>query len=176
MQSGNSHVLERMNRGYTREQFIDKVAMIKNILPHAVFSTDIIVGFPGETEEQFVDTYTMLDLIKFESIFAFMYSPRPYTKAAKFTDQVPDHEKSERLQRLFKRQAEISVPLAQSYMGRELQVLVEEFSEETGKCTGRSTQNKVVHFEGSAADIGKTLPIIINKSNPSTLHGDRLNV
>lgn len=175
VQSGNSAVLERMNRGYTREQYFQKINMIKNILPHAVFSTDIIVGFPGETEEQFMDTYTMLEQVKYESIYAFTYSPRPFTKAAKFTDQVPEHEKSERLQRLFAVQKEIAMPLAKTYMDKVLQVLVEEHNEETGVSTGRSTQNKVVHFAGEKNFIGKTFPVKINKTNPMTLYGDLQN-
>ena len=88
VQAGNTQVLERMNRGYTREEYLDKVKMIFEILPHAVLSTDIITGFPGETEEQFQDTMSLLDEVPYENIFAFQYSPRPFTKAAKFEDQI----------------------------------------------------------------------------------------
>lgn len=170
-QSGNSRILERMNRGYTREEYLDKIAQMKKIIPNLVLSTDIIVGFPGETDAEYKDTLTMLDEVGFETIFAFMYSPRPFTKAAKFTDQVEEHIKNERLNNLFDHQDKIGFQLAKAYEGRTLQVLVENINEQ-GKAVGRSTQNKLVYFMGSKELIGKTVPVKITQAFPSVFRGE----
>src|SRR6185312_14618454 len=104
----------------------------------------IIVGFPGETDAQFEDTLSLLREVPYENIFAFAYSPRPMTKAARFTDQVPDEIKSERLAKVLDLHREISFALAKKYEGRRLKVLVEKYDAETGRLQGRSTQNKSV--------------------------------
>jgi len=186
-QSGNSEVLDRMNRGYTREEYIAKANMLLEVVPGAVLSTDLIVGFPGETDEQFEDTMSLLDVVPYESIYAFKYSPRPYTKAAKFTDQVPEEVKSERLTRLLAKHRDIAFSLAKKYVGQTLQVLVEEFHESDQRFFGRSTQNKSVHFKlppnlmagigrepnifNGRSFIGQTLPVEITEAYPSTIHG-----
>ena len=172
VQSGNTQVLERMNRGYSREEYIDKAQMILELMPGAVLSTDIIVGFPGETAAQFDDTLSLLDEVPYESLFAFKYSPRPFTKAARWEDQVTDKEKSERLDCLFERHHKIAFDLAKKYEGQSLQVLVEKWDETTGRCTGRSTQNKLVHFNGKKGLIGHTVAVLVNQAFPQTLRGD----
>lgn len=171
VQSGNSQVLERMNRGYTREEYIEKARMILETMPNAVLSTDIIVGFPGETEEQFEDTMSLLDLVPYESIFAFKYSPRPFTKAARWEDQLSEEEKSRRLTALQAKHREIAFKLAEKYEGMTLQVLVEEYDPETERCTGRSTQNKLTHFSGTPEMVGQTLEVEIYEAFPQTLRG-----
>ena len=176
VQSGNSEVLERMNRGYTRELYLDKVKMIKESIPAVSLSTDIIVGFPGETDEQFADTLSLLDEVQYESLFAFKYSPRPFTKAAKFADQLSEQEKSERLTRLFKKHDEISFPLAKNYEGQKLKVLVEKFDKENNRVSGRSTQNKLVHFSGESDLIGKTVLVNVTEAFPQTLRGKRVEL
>jgi tRNA-2-methylthio-N6-dimethylallyladenosine synthase len=172
VQCGNSEVLARMNRGYTREEYIDKANRIFAKMPHAVLSTDLIVGFPGETDAQFEDTMTLLDEVPYENIFAFNYSPRPMTKAARFTDQVPDEVKSARLSRVLDRHREIAFALVKKYEGQALKVLVEK--EKDGRLQGRSTQNKSVHFDGPASLIGKIAEVRITESRPLTLKGDLL--
>jgi len=172
VQSGNSAVLERMNRGYSREEYIKKVEMIFARLPNAVLSSDIIVGFPGETEEQFQDTMSLLDVVPYESLYAFQYSPRPFTKAARFEDQLAEEVKNERLNRLLAKHREIAFKLAAKYKGQTLDILVEDFHEDTGRCSGRSTQNKITHFQGSKDLIGQTKRVKINESFPLSLHGD----
>lgn len=172
VQSGNSQVLERMNRGYTREEYIEKAKMILEIIPGAALSTDIIVGFPGETDEQFRDTLSLLEEIPYENIYAFNYSPRPFTKAARYTDQVPDEVKSQRLQVLLERHRTMAFDLASRYSGQTLQVLAEDFDEETERVMGRSTQNKTVHFKGSAAMIGRTWPVHIHEALPLSFRGE----
>jgi len=171
LQSGNSEILERMNRGYSREQFLEKIAMMKRVIPGVVFSTDIIVGFPGETEQQFQDTMSLMDEVDFENVYAFAYSPRPFTKASKFTDQVPEDVKSRRLNELISKHRDQAYKLSQKYVGLTLDVLIESFDEETKVLTGRSTQNKIVHFEGSKDSIGKTLKLTITEAYLQTLRG-----
>lgn len=175
-QSGSSPVLERMNRGYTREDYLRKVEMIRRGLPNVVFSTDIIVGFPGETEADFQETMSLVKEVGFESIFAFKYSPRPFTKAARFEDQIDEATKQDRLERLFAAHNEQAFAEASKYEGRVLEVLVEKVESETGKVSGRSTQNKLVHFLGSADDIGKLVPVRIQKAFPIVLRGERVVV
>jgi tRNA-2-methylthio-N6-dimethylallyladenosine synthase len=170
-QSGNSEILQRMNRNYTREEYIAKINQMKKIIPNLVLSTDIIVGFPGETEEHFQDTLSLVKEVEFETIFAFMYSPRPMTKAAQFTDQVPEHIKNERLNRLFDSHEKVAFELVKKYQDQTLQVLVEAINEQ-GKAQGRSTQNKLVYFMGSADLIGKTVPVRITQAFPSVFRGE----
>lgn len=170
-QSGNTEILKRMNRGYSREEYLAKIAQMKKIIPNLVLSTDIIVGFPGETEEAFQDTMSMLDEVGFETIYAFMYSPRPFTKAAQYTDQVEEAVKNERLNRLFDHQDKIAFEMVKRYENQTLNVLVETINEQ-GKAQGRSTQNKLVYFMGSADLIGKTVPVRITQAFPSVFRGE----
>ena len=172
VQSGNTEVLKRMNRGYSREEYLEKVKMIQEVFPSVVFSTDIIVGFPGETEEQFQDTMRLLDEVPYETLYAFKYSPRPFTKAAQFHDGVPEDVKSRRLTELLEKHRVISFDLAKKYVGQVLEVLVEEPSRGEGSMTGRSTHNKRVHFTGGDGSlIGKIVPVKIETAYPGTLHG-----
>ncbi len=173
-QSGSSKVLDRMNRRYTREEYLEKIAMIKAGLPNVVLSTDIIVGFPGETDEDFEDTMTIVKEVAPETIFAFKYSPRPQTKAAKFEDQVPEAIKSKRLTRLFEMHTAMAFEMVKRYEGMTLPVLVEEIHE-GGKASGRSTQNKLVHFMGDAGMVGKTVPVKILRAFPAVLRGEVAN-
>ncbi len=170
-QSGNTEILKRMNRGYSREEYIAKINQMKKIIPNLVLSTDIIVGFPGETEEAFQDTMSLVEEIGFETIYAFMYSPRPFTKAAQYTDQVEEAVKNERLNRLFDHQDKIAFELVKRYQDQTLNVLVEAINEQ-GKAQGRSTQNKLVYFMGSADLIGKTVPVRITQAFPSVFRGE----
>ncbi len=179
-QAGNSRILNLMNRGYTREEYLAKIAMIKKTLPNVVLSTDIITGFPGETEEEFKETLSMVQEVGYETIFAFMYSPRPNTKAAKFDDQVPLEIKSERLQRLFEAHNKMAFALAKAYEDRVLGILVEKRNDEDPvsgvlKYSGRSRQNKLVYFEAAEQEtnlIGKTVNVKITKAFPAVFRGE----
>lgn len=174
VQAGNSQVLERMNRGYTREDYIARTKRIFAKLPKAALSTDIIVGFPGETEEQFEETLSLMREVPYETLYAFAYSPRPMTKAARFTDQLSDEEKSERLTKVLDLHRQISFELAKKYQGQVLKVLVERYDAETKRVQGRSTANKSVHFSGSEDLIGKTVNVRINEAFPLTMKGEML--
>lgn len=171
-QSGNTRILERMNRNYTREEYLEKIKMIKTRFPDVVLSTDIIVGFPGETEEEFLDTVSLVLEVGYETIFAFKYSPRPFTKAARFEDQVDEAEKERRLSYLFEKHDEWARKWVQRYEGTTLSVLVEGKDSKKGNMFGRSTQNKNVYFVGDESLIGQTVPIKITKAFPAVLRGE----
>ena len=173
-QSGNSHILERMNRGYTREEYIKKSGMILNKMPGAVLSTDLIVGFPGETEEDFKDTLSLLDEVPFEMIYSFKYSPRPFTKAARFDNQISEKEKSTRLARLNQKHIRFAFSRSQEYKNQVLEVLVEKKDDKTDYLSGRSCQNKLVHFQGSEHLKGQIVSVKINKTYPQVLYGELL--
>ncbi len=170
-QSGSSSILEKMNRGYTREIYLEKIALMKKYIPNLVLSTDIIVGFPGETEADFQQTLDLVKEVQFETIFAFMYSPRPFTKAAQFTDQIPEYVKNQRLNHLFEVHEKMAFELVKKYQDQTLQVLVESINEQ-GKAQGRSTQNKLVYFMGTKELIGKTVPVRITQAFPSVFRGE----
>lgn len=171
-QSGSTEVLRRMNRNYTREEYLEKIAMLKRTVPNVCFSTDIIVGFPGETEQDFQDTMDMVEQVGFETIFAFAYSPRPFTKAAKFEDQLPEEVKFERLNRLFDFHEKWAFELVKKYENQVMKVLVENVDREDGKIQGRTTTNKLVHFLGSKDLIGQTVDVRITKAFPAVFRGE----
>lgn len=173
-QSGNTEILSRMNRGYTREEYIDKAKMVLDTIPGVALSTDLIVGFPGETEEQFQDTMSLIEEVPYESIFAFAYSPRPFTKAAKFEDMLSEETKNERLNRLFEKHNTLAFELVKKYLGKTLEVLVEYEGSEPGRMVGRSTQNKSVFFKGDQSLIGQTVKVRINETFPLTLYGEMI--
>lgn len=170
-QSGSSRILELMNRGYTRQEYIDKITLMKKYIPNLVLSTDIIVGFPGETEAEYEETVSLINEVGFETMFAFMYSPRPFTKAASFADPVSEEIKNRRLNALFDSHEKQAFELAKKYDGQILNILVEQINDQ-GKAQGRSTQNKLVYFLGSESLIGKTVPVKITFASPNVLRGE----
>ncbi len=186
VQSGNSEILHRMNRGYTREEYIEKVAMIKEVMPGVALSTDIIVGFPGETEQQYQDTVSLVKQIGYDSIFAFAYSPRPFTKAAKYDDQVDPEVSQRRLQDLLQKHREWSMADCHRWVGDECEVLVEKPDQRDPQLLmGRSTQSRIVHFKkptpseanssGSESQfdlIGKLVRARIVSAMPHNLRGE----
>lgn len=171
-QSGNSEVLARMNRGYTREQYLEKVKMIREGIPGVVLSTDIIVGFPGETSEQFEDTMSLCAEVRYDNIYSFKYSPRPFTKAARYEDQIPEDEKQRRLEALIDLQRDISFELAKDYDGQILDVLLDAKTDTEGQLQGRTTQNKLVFLNAPEALIGQTVPVKVLKAYPNVLRAE----
>jgi len=168
VQSGNTEVLQRMNRGYSREEYLSKVEMIRKAIPGVALSTDIIVGFPGETEEQFQDTLSLVEQVGYDNIYAFKYTPRPFTKAARWPDQLSDAEKSERLERLFALQRPISLRKAHECMDQIHDVLVEEIKE-GDKVRGRTSNNRPVVFEQPGAQPGEVYRVRVVKTRPSLM-------
>lgn len=173
VQSGSSDILMKMNRGYTREEYLNKIKMIRKLLPQVVFSTDIIVGFPGESEEQFQDTLSLLGEVGFETLFAFKYSPRPFTKASKFSNQIDEEIKNERLQRLLEYQSKIASHLVTKYKGEILDIMVEK--RDGNHLLGRSSQNKLVYFDSEENLTGKMVRVKILEAHPSTLKGELIS-
>lgn len=174
LQAGSNRVLERMNRKYTRERYLELVHEIMAKIPDASITTDLIVGFPGETEEDFEDTLDMVRQIRYDSAFTFAYSPRPGTKAATFTDQVRDDIKKDRLYRLIEVQNVISLEKNQELVGRSVEVLVEGKSKTNPNVlSGRTGTNKIVVFPGSLEDLyGKLVHVRINAARAWTLEGE----
>lgn len=146
VQSGSNAILKAMNRKYTREDYLTIVKKLKDRMPEIAITTDIIVGFPGETKEDFNETVSLMKEVGYDSSFTFMYSPRNLTPAAKMADQVEQSEKKRRLQILMDAQAEVGLIANQKYLGKIERVLVE--SNETGKRAGRTESNKLVKIEG----------------------------
>ncbi len=178
-QSGSTEILALMNRNYTREEFLQKVKMIRDGIPGVALSTDLIVGFPGETEAQFQDTMKLIEEVRFENIYAFAYSPRPFTKAAKFEGQLDEPTKFRRLNELLDRQRVIAFELAAAYENAELDVLIEEFKADEKLMVGRSTQNKLTYIlapdENAESYIGTVHKVKVNKAFPTVLRGELLS-
>ena len=153
LQSGSSRVLKEMRRTYNRERYMDRVALIREHVPDCAITTDIIVGFPGESEAEFRETLEVVEDVGFDGAFTFIYSPRRDTEAAAFTDRFIAHEvQVERMERLVEVVQRRARERAQRFVGRTLDVLVEGHSRnDPSKLRGRTTHNKVVNFEGLAA-------------------------
>jgi tRNA-2-methylthio-N6-dimethylallyladenosine synthase len=173
LQSGSTNILKAMNRKYTKEQYIELAEKIKSRIPEVVFSTDIIVGFPGETEEDFEDTLDVVRKVNFEQVYMFIYSRRVGTPADKMENQVPEEVKHERFDRL-KKLAEENIKINnQKYVGTTQKVLVEGFSKtKSSVLTGRTDTNKVVNFEGSKDLIGKVISLKIVSDHMWYLKGE----
>src|SRR6516165_2018881 len=171
LQSGSSPVLKRMRRTYTRERYLDRVALIREHVPDCALTTDIIVGFPGETESDFRQTLQLAEEIGYDGAFTFIYSPRRGTEAATLPDQVPHEVKVERLERLVEVVQRRAHERAARFIGRTLEVLVEGPSRtDPTRLRGRSTHNKVVNFDGLAAP-GEGVQVENTGTTSQTLSG-----
>jgi len=152
VQSGSNRILKQMNRGYTREDYLELVAYAKQTIPNLSLTSDIIVGFPGETETDFLDTLDLIKQIEYTSLYTFLYSPRKGTPAEKMDDPVPAEEKSRRFQQMLKVQEEIAAKRTAQMVGQTYRVLVEE--EQNGVLSGRTEGNVIITFKGSTELIG----------------------
>jgi tRNA-2-methylthio-N6-dimethylallyladenosine synthase len=171
VQSGSSTVLKRMRRTYTRERYLDRVAMIREHVPDCALTTDVIVGFPGETEADFEQTLDLVEQVGYDGAFTFVYSPRRGTEAAELPDQVPHEVKVERLQRLVEIVQRRAHERAGRFVGRTLDVLVEGPSRtDPSRMRGRSRHNKVVNFSGLGAP-GELVDVEILEATSQTLMG-----
>jgi len=146
VQSGSTRVLDAMQRLYTRRQYLERISWMKTARREISITTDIIVGFPGETEAEFEETLSLLDEVGFDGVFGFKYSPRPHTPALEFDDAIPDPEKARRLAVLNERQREIQKKHNQNHLGSILEVMVEGKNEARQQWIGRTSQNKVMNF------------------------------
>lgn len=173
VQSGSNRILKLMNRQYTKEQYLEKIYKIRELIPEITITTDIIVGFPGETEQDFLETLDLVEKAKFDSAFTFLYSIREGTNAAKMSDQVPDEVKHDRFQRLLDTLYPIGLESNRKLLNSIQKVLVEETSKtDDNILSGRTESNKLVHFLGNKNLIGEIVNIKINNVKTFTLEGE----
>ena len=175
LQSGSNAVLRSMRRWYTREKFLEKVEMLRSRVPEAALSTDLIVGFPGETDADFEDTLEMVREVEFDLMYTFKYSPRPGTPAAQYDNQLPDDVRRERLRTLLKVQEKISHTKQAGLVGSEQEVLIEgRHPREPGCWMGRTRGNCTVTVAAEMAHIGDLLPVRITRVRPHLLAAEPL--
>jgi tRNA-2-methylthio-N6-dimethylallyladenosine synthase len=175
VQSGSERVLDAMQRLYTRDQYMERIAWMKAARREISITSDIIVGFPGETEQDFQDTLSLLDEVEYDGIFGFKYSPRPNTPALKLEDAIPEEEKARRLTILQEKQREIQKRRNRRHHGQVFEVMVEGKNEARGQWIGRTSQNKVMNFrgpEGVRPEVGGYVPVITTESFPNSLFGE----
>jgi tRNA-2-methylthio-N6-dimethylallyladenosine synthase len=171
LQSGSSAVLKRMRRTYDRQRYMDRVALIREHVPDCAITTDIIVGFPGETEDDFEQTLEVVDEVGYDSAFTFVFSPRRETEAATMEGQVPHPVKTERMERLVELVQRRATERSQRFVGRRMEVLVEGTSRtDRTRLRGRTRQNKAVNFEG-VAEPGQLVDVEIESATSQTLGG-----
>lgn len=173
VQSGSSRVLARMLRGYTRDEYLEKINCIRAAKRAISISTDIIVGFCGESDEDFRQTVELLDTVEYDQVFAFKYSTRPNTPAAGYEDSIAEEEKGRRLADLHERQRQIQLRRYQALVGQEFEVLVESFQPRLHQAVGRTTSNRVVNFPGEPEWIGHYLNVRVTSAGPNSLVGVR---
>jgi tRNA-2-methylthio-N6-dimethylallyladenosine synthase len=174
VQSGSTRVLQAMRRRHTREEYLDLVARLRDTIPNLVLSTDMIVGFPGETESDFDDTLSLTAAARYHSMFSFKYSPRPNTLALKrMPDDVSEEEKTRRIVELQSLQKTIQGELFSASIGRVEPVLVDATSRRREwELSGRTPGNTVVNFPGEPAWLGRIVPVRITGANPNSLRGE----
>ncbi len=174
-QSGSSEILKKMNRHYTKEGYLELVRKVKEAMPDITLSTDIIVGFPGETEEDFLETLDVIRQVRYCTAFTFIYSKRTGTPAATMENQVPEDVVKERFGRMLDVLNPIVHEVTQEQVGKVLPVLVEECSkQDAGILTGRTEQNTLVHFAGDATLIGQIVPVKITENKTFYVIGERM--
>jgi tRNA-2-methylthio-N6-dimethylallyladenosine synthase len=175
MQSGSNELLKRMNRTYTREHFYYMAEKIREIMPNCGLSTDIIVGFPGETDEQFRETLDLMEKIKFNIAFTFKYSPRPYTRAEQFSDQISEQVKKDRLNEMINLQRKHTLELNMKKIGNFEQVLIEKESKKsTNHWAGRTDSNEWVIVEKNHSKIKDIIPVEITEATGVILRGKEI--
>lgn len=171
LQSGSTHILKEMKRGYSKEWFLNRALKLRAMIPDVSISTDIIVAFPGESEEDFEDTLDVMRQVRFEQVFSFKYSPRPLTKAATFTNQIDSEVGSDRLERLQDLQEKILDEISQSYQDKVLEVYIDELRQ-SGYLAGRSDNNALVQIKGDEDLLGQTIKVKITNPKRLSLYGE----
>jgi tRNA-2-methylthio-N6-dimethylallyladenosine synthase len=175
LQSGSNRILTRMNRGYTREEYAEKIDALRQACPEISITTDLIVGFPGEEEGDFRATLEMVQRVQFDEFFSFRYSDRPHTRASLFPDKVPEGIKQRRLVELQNFQKGITFKKNKALEGRDFEVLVEGPSKTRAEeKTGRTRTNRIVNFPGSSFQPGDLAELRIREALPHSLRGEPL--
>jgi tRNA-2-methylthio-N6-dimethylallyladenosine synthase len=174
LQAGSDKILSLMNRKYTYGEYKEKIDLLKSNIPEVAITTDIIVGFPGETDEDFRYTMNALSEIEYDGIFSFKYSKRPHTRALEFPEHIEETVKSKRLDEVLRLQETVTYKKNKVLEGRVMEVLVEGVSDNDGeKMTGRTTTNKIVNYYGAPSDIGKLVNIKILEAKMHSLYGEK---
>ena len=176
VQSGSTRVLAAMQRLYTRDQYMRRIEWMKNARRPIAITTDIIVGFPGETETDFEDTLKLLDEVRYDSLFAFKYSVRPNTAALTMPGQIPEEEKTRRIQIVLERQRAIQLRLNSDLIGNVEEVLVEGQNKALGQWIGRTSQHRPLNFASQPGEslLGTYLPVRVTRAGPNSLVGERV--
>jgi tRNA-2-methylthio-N6-dimethylallyladenosine synthase len=175
VQSGSTRLLDAMQRLYTREQYLERIAWMKAAKREISITTDVIVGFPGESEADFAETLSLLDEVGYDGIFSFKYSPRPNTPALSLKDAIPETEKARRLEALMAKQKDIQVTRYKKFVRATLEVMVEGFNQQRGQWIGRTSQNKTLNFtapEDTVPKIGGYERVLVTRSFPNSLAGE----
>jgi len=173
VQSGSDSVLKRMKRAYNRARYLDKVHKVRRAIPDIAITTDIIVGFPGETEEEFEETLSLVDEVGYDAAYTFQYSPRPLTEAADYSEQIPKAVVQARFERLIALQETISLERNVQQVGRTEGVVVEGVSKkDEARLTGRTRANRLVHFASDGAHEGTLRTVTITAAHPHHLDGE----
>ena len=176
MQSGDDDILSKMNRGYTSQHFLDITNMLRKAMPDIAITTDIIAGFPGETDEQFQNTYDLMKKIQFDYAFTFKYSPRTGTKAAGFINQLPEEIRLARLQKLIELQQDITTLKYKEQIRKTKDIYVEQVSKKSeNEMAGKSRDFKITVFPGDRSLIGKFVKVKITDAVGWTLKGKLIN-
>ena len=175
VQHGNNRILQSMNRRYTREKYLERVEAIRSKVPDISLTTDLIVGYPGETEEEFEETCSLVEQVGYDSAFTFIYSPRVGTRAADMPDQIPEEVSSRRIQKLIALQKDVTHKRYANYIGQVHSVLVEESSRrDENQMAGKNEYNITVNFPGDKSLIGQIVRVKITSVGESTLRGERV--
>jgi len=173
VQAGSSRILREMNRKYTKERYLELAAEIRSHIPGIALTTDIIVGFPGETEEEFAETVDLVEKIRFDFAYTFLYSKRTGTPASTMENQVPEEIKMRRFEKLLSVQNVIGKEINEALLGKDVEVLVEGLSRNSiNTYTGRTRTNKIVNFKGNREMIGKLVMVNIKKVQTWSLEGE----
>jgi tRNA-2-methylthio-N6-dimethylallyladenosine synthase len=174
VQSGSSRMLERMDRLYTREQYMERIGWMKAARRPIAITTDIIIGFPGETEADFEATLHLLEEVQYDSLFSFKYSPRPNTAALQFADQIPEEEKTRRIMILQERQRAIQIRRNSELIGTVEHVMVEGRHQSLGQWIGRTSQNRTLNFGGRDGEelVGQYADVLVTRAGPNSLVGE----
>jgi len=173
VQSGSTRVLDAMQRLYTRDQYLERISWMKAAKREISITSDVIVGFPGETEADFAETLSLLDEVGYDAVFSFKYSPRPNTPSLSLEDAIPEEEKSRRLEVMMARQREIQIHRYKKYIGTITEAMVEGRNESRNQWMGRTSQNKTLNFTASTAPkVGSYVKVRVTSSFPNSLLGE----
>ena len=179
VQSGSDSVLTRMQRLYSRDEYLLRIGWLRSARRKIAITTDMIVGFPGETEADFEQTLSLMEEVQYDSMFSFKYSPRPNTSALQLDGQVPEEESGRRLTLLQEMQRGIQIRKNSEFVGTVQEVMVEGYNRATGQWIGRTSQNRVLNFlcaPGRLVREGQYLPVRVTRAGPNSLAGEAVDL